>query len=234
MKEKIAEMTEKLNNLSPSAENEAKIRSLCHEIMNSSSQWSLSQTKKNEAEKLCFEKLNALERKLILESSGERNCPIYKYDFPALIKNTVCACDVLLPKHRLIFGNSPSSPFYAVCNEKLITRAVCEMAMCFFDSFNKGTVIFSAQKKNYYSILSAVITGNSQKEEICGEETFSVLSKIAKVHGGAFMTERKESVTKLCLSVKNTDTQKAQLRRIPGYMEMLFDRFSVVHTVLGK
>lgn len=232
----ISEMLIKLRETDESGSNEGKIRNLCQLILAHTSPLRDIKTEKREvleAEKLCYEKLNRLERKRILTLPAESFLPFYKCDFPLLVKNAVCASDVLLHSPFLSFQCSPYSPFYTVCSQKLLTRAVCEEALFFHRFFERGTVTFSTGKRASYSVLSAKIIPGNQSSLSFDEKEFSVLRKIAQIHSGRFLVSQNEASFTLYLTVETESTASVPYRRIPSYIDMLSDRAALPYIILG-
>lgn len=222
--------------LTPDNENEAKIRCLCQNILSKSillRSGGKSGREINNIEKRCYRVLNELERNSILNFSDGKFKPFYKYDISLLVKNAVCACELLLSPSRLTF-KTEYSPFYALCSERLITRAVCEEALYFYKNYKSGTVTFSAVQYASRSVLSAEISKDNHRHFTKDEKTFDLLRKIAYIHSGSFVTKETSAGITLYLSIHGNNSGDEQSRRIPSYIDMLRDRTSSVYVIVSS
>ncbi len=236
LEEELKRKLMSVKNIVPDGKNEQIIRNLCHILLNEAMQMKNEHSMISRAEKTqseCYEILNALERNKIIASEAENYMPFYKYDLPLLVKNAVCASDILLP-HGITVKSRAYSPFFAVCSEKLITRAVCEEALYFCRNYESGTAEFSAVKKTSCSLLSAKFKSDNQLEIKKDEKMFSVLRKTAQIHGGAFLIRSEGNSISFNLSIKNADCDTAVYRRAPSYIDMLSDRTSSIYIILGS
>ena len=222
--------------LTPDNENEAKIRCLCQNILSKSMllrSGGKSGREINIIEKRCYKVLNELEKNCIMNFSEGKFKPFYKYDLSLLVKNTVCACELLLSPGRLSF-KTEYSPIFDLCSERLITRAVCEKALYFYKNYKSGTVTFSAVHYASRSVLSAEISKDNHLSFIKDEKTFDLLRKIAYIHSGSFFTKETACGITLYLSIHGNSSGDEQLRRIPSYIDMLRDRTSSVYVIVSS
>lgn len=234
MKDEFERKLQSIKNIVPSAANEAIIRNLCHSLLNEAKYQDINNSFSLNLEKECYKVLDRLEREKIMSLSSEKFMPFYKYDFPLLIKNAVCASDIFLSSPKHVFINAPYSPFYAVCSEKLITRAVFEEAKYFYSKYKYATVKFSAEKKRFCFLLSVKATVNNQQYKINEEKTFSIMRKTAYIHGGTFLVKKSHRKEEHYLSIGNCFENETKYRRIPSYIDMLSDKMSSVYIILGS
>lgn len=237
IKEKVKAELENLLLTNPQPKNEALIRNLCQNILTETAALRLDKAGRNDAlkaEKECLCVLNQLERNKILLGTDEDYMPFYKFDLPLLIRNAVCACDVALNKPEITLKNSPYSPFYAVCSEKLMTRAVCEIVLYFYKSVKKCEVLFTTTNIKSHIIISAEMTHFNQFVFSESESTFSLLRKTADIHGGSFFSVFGKDKLKLCISIPVQNTTDTPYHKTKSYIDMLSDRTGSVYIIFSE
>lgn len=227
----------KLISATPQPKNEAFIRNLCQNVFAETSALRFDKESRSDAlkaEKECLCILNELERNKILHGKNDDFKPFYKYDLPLLIRNAVCACDVVLNKPSITLKNAPYFPFYAECSERLLTRAMCEIVLYFYKNVKSCEILFSAENSALHNIISAEVSHFNQKIFPKDKNTFAVLKKTAEIHGGNFLSVSGKDKFKLCITLPKTETEGTPYRKAKSYIDMLSDRTGSVYIILSE
>lgn len=234
MKDELERKLQSIKKIEPSETNESIIRNLCHSLMCEIENDNTENKFYHRLEKECYMVLNRLEREKILSLGSEKFMPFYKYDLPLLVKNAVCASEIFLSSPKHTFSDYYSSPAYAVCSERLITRAVCEEIMYFYTKYRYAAVTFSVTKKLSCFLLSVKADVNNQNSEYNSEKFFSVMRKTAFIHKGAFLARGYGGKEEHYLSIGNSFDKEAKYKRIPSYIDMLSDKTSSIYVILSS
>ena len=233
----INELYKKLNSITllpPVKENELIIRNMCHRLINELNLRPFPGDYCNHKEKIrnsCLDRIRLLNYDLILKSNKD-NYAFESYDITSAVKNTVCACEIVLCKNPVTISFKSLGNVTGILPIKLLISIVTLIIRIFYISSDKKEIFFSVKRKKDLIILLAR-SDNNKPDILISSEEISVLRKAAYLLGGSCLIKNNNGEVHLAFSIKSENTDLSSCKMIPDYVDLLLDKISEIHIGLS-